>query len=110
MYQKGLGLKVLGQFHDHDGFDGMILGAPGAEYHLEFTHEKQYEAPRSPSHELLLVFYLPDPKEWETTIHSMVTAGFVEVKSHNPYWDKNGRTFEDIEGYRVVISQENWGR
>lgn len=37
-YTKGLGLEVLYEFENHEGFDGVILGFPGASYHLEFTN------------------------------------------------------------------------
>src|SRR5690349_20763257 len=37
-YTEGLGLTQLDAFSDHDGFDGVMLGAPGGLYHLEFTH------------------------------------------------------------------------
>jgi len=39
---------------------------------------------------------------------SFLAAGFVEVKSFNPYWDKLGRTFEDHDGYRVVLQRAAW--
>ena len=29
MYEKGLGVRVLAQFRDHEGFDGVILGHLG---------------------------------------------------------------------------------
>ncbi|WP_371418616.1 hypothetical protein [Acidisoma sp. S159] len=29
--------------------------------------------------------------------------GFPAVASFNPYWDQLGRTYEDPDGYRVVI-------
>ncbi len=28
----------------------------------------------------------------------------------NPYWDKLGRTFEDPDGYRVVLQNADWHR
>src|SRR4030095_2031009 len=34
-YSVGLGLSVLDSFQDHEGFDGAMLGHPGAPYHLE---------------------------------------------------------------------------
>lgn len=27
----------------------------------------------------------------------------------SPYWDVSGKTFEDIDGYRVVLQQREWG-
>lgn len=31
-YRDGLGFSVLYEFKDHDGFDGVMLGFPGASY------------------------------------------------------------------------------
>ncbi|MCA9890680.1 MAG: VOC family protein, partial [Anaerolineae bacterium] len=36
-YRDGLGLSVIGHFEDHAGYDGVMLGMPDANYHLEFT-------------------------------------------------------------------------
>ena len=33
----------------------------------------------------------------------MIVAGFQVVPSYNPYWDQDGQTFADPDGYRVVI-------
>ena len=30
------------------------------------------------------------------------------VKAFNPYWDRKGKTFEDPDGYRVVLQQASW--
>ena len=35
IYCKGLGLHVVGNFQDHEGFDGVMLGFPDAGYHFE---------------------------------------------------------------------------
>ncbi|MBO1582816.1 VOC family protein [Bacillus bingmayongensis] len=37
LYEEGLGLKRIGEFHNHEGYDGVMFGLPDAEYHLEFT-------------------------------------------------------------------------
>jgi hypothetical protein len=108
MYCNGLGFAVLGRFQGHNGFDGVILGPAGGEYHLEFTCEKGHSAARAPTEENLLVFYVPDPDEWRMRCGCMHAAGFKSVASRNPYWDRQGRTFEDPDGYRVVIQQGNW--
>lgn len=108
MYRVGLGLNLLGHFEDHQGFDGIMIGSLSCPYHFEFTQESGVDAPRSPSPEMLLVFYYPDSKEWESIKSQMAQAGFKLVRSHNPYWDQNGCTFEDPEGYRVVLSNHDW--
>jgi hypothetical protein len=108
MYELGLGFSVLGEFTDHDGFDGMILGRDGEPYHLEFTAKRGHPFDRAPSDDHLLVFYIESAREWDTACTAMLRAGFRSVKSGNPYWDARGRTFEDIEGYRVVLQGEGW--
>ena len=107
-YRDGLGFTVLGGFEDHAGFDGVMLGHPGAPYHLEFTVERGHEAPRSPSEDHLLVFYIPDRERWDAAVRRMEAAGFAAVRSRNPYWDVRGKTFEDPDGYRVVLQQAAW--
>ena len=107
-YRDGLGFEVLGQFRDHDGFDGAMLGRKGAAYHLEFTRKAGHEAGRAPTEDNLLVFYLPDPAEWRAAVARMQAAGYPPIASFNPYWDKQGRTFEDSDGYRVVLQNAVW--
>ncbi|WP_207391648.1 hypothetical protein [Haematobacter massiliensis] len=35
-------------------------------------------------------------------------AGYDPVPSFNPYWDRSGRTFEDPDGYRIVLQNAAW--
>ncbi len=107
-YRDGLGLSIIGSFEDHDGFDGVMLGAPGAPYHLEFTHRRGHVVGRAPTQDNLLVFYLPDAVEWRATVERMQRMGHVPVPSFNPYWDREGATFEDTDGYRVVVQRAAW--
>jgi catechol 2,3-dioxygenase-like lactoylglutathione lyase family enzyme len=108
-YRDGLGMAVLGSFADHAGFDGVMLGFPGAGYHLEFTHTAAHAAGRAPTQDDLLVFYLPDAAEWQAAVERMNAHGYAPVASFNPYWDVRGRTFEDVDGYRVVLQNAAWG-
>ena len=108
LYSHGLGLQVLGSFADHEGFDGVMLGLPGGAFHLEFTHCHTAHVTPTPTPEDLLVLYLPDPQEWTARCDAMLAAGFEPVTSFNPYWDVNGRTFQDADGYRVVIQRAAW--
>lgn len=107
-YRDGLGFKVLGEFKDHEGFDGVMLGHSGAGYHLEFTHKHGHEAGRAPTDDNLLIFYLPDREEWERAVRRMEALGYRPVKSLNPFWDRAGKTFSDPDGYRVVLQNAAW--
>jgi len=109
-YRDGLGLSLLFRFEDHDGFDGMMLGQEGAPYHFEFTRAKGHVAGRAPTQDNLLVFYLPDGGEWKAAVQRMQDAGFASVASFNPYWDREGMTFEDPDGYRIVLQRAAWVR
>src|SRR5687767_10579620 len=100
-YWDGLGFDLLGGFPGHDGFDGVMLGHPGAGYHLEFTRKAGHAAGRAPTADNLLVFYLPDAAAWRRAVARLEAGGYAAVTSFNPYWDRSGRTFEDPDGYRV---------
>ena len=108
MYRLGLGLEILEQFVDHQEFDGVILGAAGHPYHIEFTSKRGHVVSGAPTQDNLLVFYVPDRGEWEASCARMLSAGFRHVTSFNPYWDAAGRTFEDPDGYRVVLQNDAW--
>ena len=107
-YTEGVGLTVLGSFKDHEGFDGVMLGLPGMAYHLEFTRKHGHRAGRAPTEDNLLVFYLPDEQEWLAAVDRMTVAGYEAVPSFNPFWDRSGRTYEDPDGYRVVLQNDSW--
>lgn len=107
-YRDGLGLDILFQFENHDGFDGIMFGRAGAPYHFEFTKAHGHAAGRAPTQDNLLIFYIPDPREWQEAIDRMHSAGVAAVPAFNSYWDRTGLTFEDPDGYRVVIQQAGW--
>ena len=108
MYSEGLSLKILGSFRDHANFDGVMLGADEVDYHFEFTQERGKKAPHSNSPEQLNVFYTEEIEQTEILKRQMQAAGFRIVKSHNPYWDQHGCTFEDFEEFRIVLCHRNW--
>lgn len=107
-YVVGLGLCELGSFEDHAGLDGVMLGMSGAQYHLEFTRRRGHDPGRAPTKDNLLVSYPPDEREWQGAVDRMVAAGYSPAPSFNPYWNRNGRTFEDPDGYRVVLQHGTW--
>ena len=107
-YVEGLGWRVLDHFQDHEGIDGVMVGLPGALVHLEFTRRAGDPVDRAPTAEHLLVFYLPEKEEWRASVARMREAGYTAVPASNPYWDREGLTFEDPDGYRVVLENAGW--
>ena len=108
MYGEGLGLELLGSFEDHEGFDGVMLGFPGASFHFEFTHCRTHPVSPAPTAEDLAVLYIPASSEWRSACERMLGVGFRPAASFNPYWDRRGRTFQDPDGYRVVLQNAAW--
>jgi catechol 2,3-dioxygenase-like lactoylglutathione lyase family enzyme len=109
-YGDGLGFEELHAFEDHDGFDGVMLGHPDWPYHLEFTLRRGHVVAGAPTAENLLVFYLPDPGDWTRAVARMQATGFEAVPAVNPYWDRQGASFADADGYRVVFQNAGWSR
>jgi catechol 2,3-dioxygenase-like lactoylglutathione lyase family enzyme len=103
-YRDGLGLTEIGGFRDHDGYDGVFLALPGSGAHLEFTAGGGHGAP-SPHPESLLVLYLGDDAAVETVAARL---GVRPVAPANPYWAQHGVTFEDPDGFRVVLVPARW--
>ncbi|KAA5544067.1 VOC family protein [Adhaeribacter rhizoryzae] len=108
-YHEGLGLAILGSFQNHAGYSGVMLGLPGREYHLEFTqHENSSPCP-APTKDNLLVFYLDDKTSLTETVDRLHALGYTPVPPENPYWQQKGLTFEDPDGWRVVLFDGLWG-
>ena len=102
-YGRVLGLKVLGEFKDHQGYSGVFMGMPGQTWHLEFTVSDVHPV-HQPDDDDLLVFYASTLEEFAAMKTRFAKNEVKQVKPQNPYWEKNGITFEDPDGYRVVIS------
>lgn len=102
-YCKGLGLKKIGSFEDHEGYDGVMIGLPDSSYHLEFTQHKNGSTCPAPTKDNLLVLYIPDKKAIEEISNRLITMGYPIVAPENPYWEKSGVTIEDPDGWRIVL-------
>jgi catechol 2,3-dioxygenase-like lactoylglutathione lyase family enzyme len=108
MYCRGLGLRIIESFENHEGFDGVMLGVTGSNYHFEFTYARNHPVSPTSTAEDLAVFYIPSESEWQSVCANMLAAGFKQVAAFNPYWDVQGRTFEDLDGYRIVLQNTDW--
>jgi catechol 2,3-dioxygenase-like lactoylglutathione lyase family enzyme len=103
-YRDGLGLRELGRFENHDGYEGVFLDLPGTQAHLEFTSGGT-DAPPDPHDETLLVLYLGDEKAVSETSRR---AGATRVVPANPYWRRHGVSLLDPDGFQVVLVPETW--
>ncbi|WP_175609042.1 VOC family protein [Paenibacillus sp. FSL R5-0490] len=102
-YEEGLGLKRVGEFWNHEGYDGIMFGLPDSQYHLEFTQCKgKMELPQ-PTKEHLLVFYVGDRLERDNIADRLAALGYLETEPENPYWGRGGLTFEDPDGWPIVL-------
>tara|TARA_R110002050_G_scaffold109799_1_gene221472 strand:+ start:228199 stop:228507 length:309 start_codon:yes stop_codon:yes gene_type:complete len=98
-----LGLEVLGGFENHAHYDGLFVGKKGASWHLEFTVSKVAPT-HTPDKDDLLVFYFATELEYQTKIAFLKNQGITEVEAINPYWNENGFTIVDPDGFRVVLA------
>ena len=103
-YVEGAGLAERSAFADHDGFSGLILAA--GDWELEFVVEAGVTAPRAPTHEHLVVLYLP-ADEVERRAARLDVLGAPRATPHNPWWAEHGVTFEDPDGYHLVLARES---
>lgn len=103
-YSKALGLPVLYRFQDHSGYDGVMVGLPGTDYHLEFTSHVDGSPCHAPTAESLLVLYFHGDAQMYETVERLAAAGHQPVDAENPYWAGVGAlTFEDPDGWRIVL-------
>jgi catechol 2,3-dioxygenase-like lactoylglutathione lyase family enzyme len=109
-WTEGLGLVVLFR-READGTPGehslLMVGWPGAAWHLELVHAPDAPVEPTPTPEDLLVVYL-DEQVPEELLARLVRHGGKRVRAHNPYWDRWGVTVQDPDGYRLVLSTRGW--
>lgn len=102
-YREGLGLELLGRFNDHQGYSGVILGTADRTLQLEFTTHDGQKALPAPTSEHLLVLYFDDPIDYQNVNRRLQRLGHIAVAPQNPYWEARGTTYEDPDGWRIVV-------
>ena len=105
-YTKVIGLNILGGFENHSNYNGVFLGLPSLNWHLEFT-ESNEKAIHSSDKDDLIVFYLKSEEELNLIIKKAEELNIPIVKSKNPYWQTNGIELKDPDGFGVMLSLEN---
>ena len=102
-YTEIIGLKILGDFENHNYYDGVFLGFVGENWHLEFTVSDD-SASHEPDEDDLLVFYVDSQAEMNAIINRAVASSIKIAEPKNPYWKTNGVNLLDPDGFGVIIS------
>lgn len=103
-YAEHLGLPVLYRFENHAGYDGVMLGLPGTDQHLEFTAHVDGSPCPAATTDNLLVLYFHSEAEMYDIVERLGANGHEPVEPENPYWTGVGAlTFADPDGWRVVL-------
>lgn len=101
-----LGFELIGEFNDHDNYNGIFLSKDNSEWHLEFT-ESSIQANHEFDEDDLMVFYADSIKELNLIKRNLTNKGVNKIKAQNPYWNMNGFMLKDPDGYRIVFSVRN---
>lgn len=99
-----LGFKVLGNFTNHNGYDGVFIGQENQNWHLEFT-VSQDKPKHSFDEDDALVLY-PNTMDEYSGIVSRINRNCKTINPKNPYWQNNGIAFKDPDGFIVIISNQ----
>lgn len=97
-----LEFEVLGSFENHDDYDGVFIGKPNLDWHLEFTKSNS-EAIHFSDEDDILVLYPEAISEYNHLINNLTENNIVAIASKNPYWNENGKMFLDPDGFRIII-------
>lgn len=102
-YTEVIGLRVLGQFENHDKYDGVFLGFPDADWEIEFTVSDEGPGHTSDEDDLV-VFYFETQSEIDAIVKRGVQNGVLPVKAKNPYWNANAMILPDPDGFLVALA------
>jgi len=102
-YTKVVGLQKIGNFQNHNNYDGLFLGLPCMNWHLEFTRSN--EIPQSMFDEDdALVFYFTSENEI-LKVKERIEENNIKLEiPRNPYWHEHGIIISDPDGYKVIFS------
>lgn len=98
-----LGFEVLGSFENHDNYNGIFIGKPQFDWHLEFTQSNEIVEFHF-NEDDALVFYPEKISEYNQLLDTVRKHNISFIKANNPYWNENGKMILDPDGYRVIIS------
>lgn len=98
-----LGFELLGDFQNHNSYDGVFIGKSGLDWHFEFTKSEE-KANHTFDHDDVIVIYPKSILDYDQLISRLIHNNISIVTSNNPFWNENGKMFLDPDGYRIVLS------
>jgi hypothetical protein len=98
-----LGFEVLGSFENHDNYNGIFIGKPQFDWHLEFTQSNEI-VEFNFNEDDALVFYPEKISEYNQLLENIQKQNISIIKAKNPYWNENEKMILDPDGYRIIIS------
>lgn len=106
-YINVLGFELLGEFKNHANYNGVFIGKPNLDWHLEFTTSDD-EIIHSFNEDDILVFYPETAEEYKLNIETIQKQNICFINAKNLYWNENGKMILDPDGYRIVISNSKF--
>lgn len=103
-YTTVLDFEMIGNFQDHNGYDGVFLGKANQSWHLEFTQDGNLPESK-PDDDDLLVFYPESLSDYQKIIDNLEKYQVPILEPKNQYWKENGICFEDCDHYKIIISK-----
>jgi hypothetical protein len=85
-----------------------MIGLPSSDYHLEFTSHISGSPCPAPTKDNLLVFNFVSLESITENVKRLKKLGYNPVEPENPYWKEKGVSFEDPDGWRVVLFNHNF--
>lgn len=102
-YTELIGLEKLGSFQNHNNYDGIFLGLPDLDWHLEFTISPDKPICKFDEDDAL-VFYLNSELEFLEKGKEIANYNLRLEIPKNPYWVENGKMISDPDGYKIIFS------
>lgn len=102
-YVNVLGFELLGEFQNHNNYNGIFIGKSGLDWHFEFT-QSTTKAKHIFDDDDVIVLYPKSIVDYNELIHKFESLNISTITAANPFWNVNGKMIQDPDGYRIVIS------
>ncbi|SNR92571.1 VOC family protein [Flavobacterium sp. ov086] len=102
-YVNILSFELLGDFQNHNNYDGVFIGKSGLDWHFEFTKSHE-DANHTFDQDDVIVLYPKSIIDYDVLVSNVIHGNIPILTANNPFWNENGVMFMDPDGYRIVLS------